>query len=136
VILGGRLGYAAFYTGGASGIPSAFTSFSGDGFITWQLLAGVGRGDELSRRAAGRARRDRLCHSWREKLSFLRVCDYIAVNVPMGMMLGRLANFNNGELWGRELPMCPWGMVFPGWRRGGAPPEPACTRRGWKVWRC
>ncbi len=38
VILGGRLGYAAFYTGGDTGIPSAFTDFSGDGFVSWKLL--------------------------------------------------------------------------------------------------
>lgn len=27
--------------------------------------------------------------------------DYVAVNVPFGMMLGRIANFINGELWGK-----------------------------------
>ncbi len=31
----------------------------------------------------------------------MRVCDYIAVNVPFGMLFGRLANFVNGELYGR-----------------------------------
>ena len=51
--------------------------------------------------------------TWRGNISFLRVCDYIAVNVPMGMMLGRLANFINGELWGRETDVA-WGMIFPG----------------------
>jgi phosphatidylglycerol:prolipoprotein diacylglycerol transferase len=41
------------------------------------------------------------------------VADYIAVNVPFGMMFGRLANFVNGELWGRPSDV-PWAMVFPG----------------------
>jgi phosphatidylglycerol:prolipoprotein diacylglycerol transferase len=53
--------------------------------------------------------------AWRNKLSFLRICDYIAVNVPFGMMFGRLANFINGELWGRPVDgYLPWEMVFPG----------------------
>jgi phosphatidylglycerol:prolipoprotein diacylglycerol transferase len=53
--------------------------------------------------------------SWRGGLSFIRVCDYIAVNVPFGMMFGRIANFINGELWGRPAgPGVPWAMVFPG----------------------
>jgi phosphatidylglycerol:prolipoprotein diacylglycerol transferase len=51
--------------------------------------------------------------SWRGKLSFLRVTDYVSVGVPMGMMLGRLANFTNGELWGRATDVS-WGMIFPG----------------------
>jgi len=49
---------------------------------------------------------------WRNKLSFLRVADYIAVNVPFGMMFGRLANFVNGELWGRPTDVS-WAMIFP-----------------------
>ena len=111
VIIGGRLGYAAFYTGGDTGIPSAFTDFSGDGFISWKLLrlwdGGMSfHGGVLGVLAAI------LWVAKRGGLSFLRVCDYVAVNVPMGYMLGRLANFVNGELWGRATDV-PWGMVFP-----------------------
>lgn len=111
VIIGGRLGYAAFYTGGDTGIPSAFTDFSGDGFVSWQLLRMWDGGMSFHGGVLGVL----AAIAWvsqREKLSFLRVCDYIAVNVPMGMMLGRLANFNNGELWGRVTDV-PWAMVFP-----------------------
>jgi phosphatidylglycerol:prolipoprotein diacylglycerol transferase len=51
----------------------------------------------------------------RNGLSFIRICDYIAVNVPFGMMFGRIANFINGELWGRPVTgELPWAMVFPG----------------------
>jgi phosphatidylglycerol:prolipoprotein diacylglycerol transferase len=51
----------------------------------------------------------------RNRLSFIRVCDYIAVNVPFGMFFGRIANFINGELWGRPVHGdLPWAMVFPG----------------------
>jgi phosphatidylglycerol---prolipoprotein diacylglyceryl transferase len=48
----------------------------------------------------------------KEGLSFLRVCDYIACVVPIGMLLGRLANFINGELWGRVTDV-PWAIIFP-----------------------
>ncbi len=48
----------------------------------------------------------------RDKLSFLRVCDYVACVVPIGMLLGRLANFVNGELWGRVTDV-PWAIIFP-----------------------
>jgi phosphatidylglycerol:prolipoprotein diacylglycerol transferase len=50
----------------------------------------------------------------RNQLSFLRVCDYISVVVPFGMLFGRLANFVNGELWGRVAGEgVAWAMVFP-----------------------
>ena len=53
--------------------------------------------------------------AWRGGLNFLRVIDYVAVVVPFGMLFGRLANFINGELWGRvaESPIA-WAMIFPG----------------------
>ena len=111
VIFGGRLGYAAFYTGGETGIPSAFTDFSGDGFISWKLLrlweGGMAfHGGLLGVTAAmGYV-------AWRDKLNFIRVVDYVAVGVPMGMLLGRLANFVNGELYGRATDV-PWAMIFP-----------------------
>nr|WP_281494627.1 prolipoprotein diacylglyceryl transferase [Qipengyuania sp. S6317L1] len=111
VILGGRLGYAAFYTGGDTGIPSAFTDFSGDGFVSWKLLRMWDGGMSFHGGLIG-VGVAMLWVSWRGNLNFLRVCDYVSVSVPMGMMLGRLANFNNGELWGRVSDV-PWAMVFP-----------------------
>ncbi|MGY6550596.1 MAG: prolipoprotein diacylglyceryl transferase [Erythrobacter sp.] len=112
VIIGGRLGYAAFYTGGETGIPSAFTDFSGDGLVSWQLLrlwdGGMAFHGGLMGVAAAMG-----YVAWRGRLNFLRVADYVSVTVPMGMMLGRLANFINGELWGRPSDV-PWAMVFPG----------------------
>jgi phosphatidylglycerol---prolipoprotein diacylglyceryl transferase len=111
VILGGRLGYALFYTGGSTGQPSLFTHFTPTETISWDLLRlwdggmsfhggviGVLLAIVFVCRKAG--------------LPFLRVCDYIAVNVPFGMFLGRMANFVNGELWGRTSDV-PWAMVFP-----------------------
>jgi phosphatidylglycerol---prolipoprotein diacylglyceryl transferase len=111
VIIGGRLGYAAFYTGGETGIPSAFTDFSGDGFVSWKLLrlwdGGMAFHGGLLGVTAAMA-----WVAWRGNLNFLRVADYVSVTVPMGMFLGRLANFINGELWGRASDV-PWAMVFP-----------------------
>ena len=43
----------------------------------------------------------------------LRVLDYVAVATPVGLFFGRLANFVNGELWGRPTDGS-WGIVFPG----------------------
>jgi phosphatidylglycerol---prolipoprotein diacylglyceryl transferase len=112
VILGGRLGYAAFYTGGETGIPSAFTDFSGDGIVSWKLLrlwdGGMAFHGGLMGVTVAMA-----YVAWRDKLNFIRVVDYVAVGVPMGMLLGRLANFVNGELWGRATDVS-WAMVFPG----------------------
>ncbi|MCT2399292.1 prolipoprotein diacylglyceryl transferase [Novosphingobium mangrovi (ex Huang et al. 2023)] len=107
IILGGRIGYATFYTGGNSNVPSMWLhpvellqlwhggmSFHGGLIGVLLALAWV---------------------SWRGGLNFLRVADYISVCVPFGMMFGRLANFVNGELWGRVVtdPDLPWAMVFP-----------------------
>ncbi|MEQ8411827.1 MAG: prolipoprotein diacylglyceryl transferase [Erythrobacter sp.] len=121
VIIGGRLGYAAFYTGGDTGIPSAFTDFSGDGFVSWKLLRLWDGGMSFHGGLIGVLAAIAFV-SWRGKLDFLRVCDYIAVNVPMGMMLGRLANFVNGELWGRQTDVA-WAMIFPG--AGEVPRHPS-----------
>jgi phosphatidylglycerol:prolipoprotein diacylglycerol transferase len=110
IILGGRLGYAMFYD------PSLFTSFEGDGFVSYRLLRLWDGGMSFHGGLMGVLAAIAFV-SLRGKLSFLRVCDYIAVNVPVGMMLGRLANFINGELWGRVIPASsdvPWAMVFPG----------------------
>jgi phosphatidylglycerol:prolipoprotein diacylglycerol transferase len=112
VILGGRLGYAAFYTGGETGIPSAFTDFSGDGIVSWKLLRLWDGGMAFHGGLAG-VTVAMAYVAWRDRLNFIRVVDYVAVGVPMGMLLGRLANFINGELWGRATDV-PWAMVFPG----------------------
>jgi phosphatidylglycerol:prolipoprotein diacylglycerol transferase len=45
-------------------------------------------------------------------LSFLRVGDYACMCGPFGLLFGRLANFVNGELWGRPSGVS-WAMVFP-----------------------
>ncbi|MGI8942958.1 MAG: prolipoprotein diacylglyceryl transferase [Qipengyuania sp.] len=97
IMLGGRLGYALFYQ------PELFTSVKL--FKLW--TGGMSfHGGVLGVLAAIS------WVAWRGGLNWLRVCDYIAVNVPFGMMFGRLANFVNGELYGRPTDVS-WAMVFP-----------------------
>ncbi|MEY4161271.1 MAG: hypothetical protein RLZZ136_1892 [Pseudomonadota bacterium] len=106
VILGGRLGYATFYTGGQTGIPSLW-AHPADLAKLWQGGMSFHGGLMGVILATGW-----VC--WRGKLSFLRVIDFVAVGVPFGMFFGRLANFVNGELWGRVAgPDVPWAMIFP-----------------------
>ncbi|MET1754255.1 prolipoprotein diacylglyceryl transferase [Novosphingobium sp. RD2P27] len=106
IILGGRLGYATFYTGGDTGIPSLW-SHPGELLSLWN--GGMSFHGGLIGVILAIA-----WVSWRGGLSFLRVADYISVCVPFGMLFGRLANFVNGELWGRVAdPSLPWAMIFP-----------------------
>lgn len=53
----------------------------------------------------------------------LSIFDLIAVVVPIGLFFGRIANFINGELWGRVAPALSWGMVFP--QAGPVPRHPS-----------
>jgi phosphatidylglycerol---prolipoprotein diacylglyceryl transferase len=48
-----------------------------------------------------------------QRLELLRLADVVAACVPIGLFFGRIANFINGELWGR-VTAAPWGMVFCG----------------------
>ncbi|WP_239805097.1 prolipoprotein diacylglyceryl transferase [Croceicoccus hydrothermalis] len=115
IIVGGRLGYAAFYD------PSLWTGWTSGETVSWDLLRLWDGGMSFHGGVAGVL----AAIAWvshRGQLQFLRVCDYIAVNVPFGMMFGRLANFVNGELWGRPADV-PWAMVFP--RAGPLPRHPS-----------
>jgi phosphatidylglycerol---prolipoprotein diacylglyceryl transferase len=58
----------------------------------------------------------------RHKLSMLSVADLCCAFAPVGLFFGRLANFVNGELWGRVTNV-PWAMVFP--RAGDLPRHPS-----------
>lgn len=98
IILGGRLGYAIFYQQELLTNPLDLLKLWGGGMSFHGGFAGV--------ILAG------LYLVWRNKLNALRVGDYIACCAPFGMFFGRMANFVNGELWGRETDV-PWGMIFP-----------------------
>ena len=57
--------------------------------------------------------------SWRNRKSFWKIADLFIVTAPIGLGLGRIGNFINGELYGRVTDV-PWGMVFP---KGGPLPR-------------
>jgi len=50
--------------------------------------------------------------SWKNKKSFLKIADLFIVTAPIGLGLGRIGNFINGELYGR-VTQVPWAMIFP-----------------------
>ena len=56
---------------------------------------------------------------WKNKKSFWKVSDLFIVTAPIGLGLGRIGNFINGELYGR-VTRVPWGMIFP---KGGPLPR-------------
>ncbi len=100
VILGGRMGYVAFYRPELFGTLDMFKLWTGGMSFHGGLIGVV-----LAI----------LFVSWRNNLKWLRVCDYVAVSVPFAYFPGRIANFINGELWGRAVQSdVPWAMVFPG----------------------
>ncbi|MDP9173422.1 MAG: prolipoprotein diacylglyceryl transferase [Planctomycetota bacterium] len=57
-----------------------------------------------------------------KKLSFLQLADCMALVTPIGLCLGRIANFINAELVGRESSV-PWAMIFPGYTRPRHPSQ-------------
>lgn len=100
VILGGRLGYVLFYQ------PSFFMDNPVEVFKVW--TGGMSfHGGFLGVVLAASV------FSYRNAVPALSVADLLAVAVPPGLFLGRLANFTNNELWGRPTDV-PWAVVFPG----------------------
>ncbi len=99
VILGGRMGYVLFYK------PLDFMADPLSIFAVWQggmsfhggFIGVLGAVAWLAQRRG---------------LRWLQITDFIAPLVPLGLALGRVGNFINGELWGRPAEV-PWAMVFP-----------------------
>lgn len=100
VVLGGRLGFVLFYDldyylanpAQIIRIDQGGMSFHG-GFLG-VVLASV-------------------WYSRKHHIPTLRLADALGVATPIGLGLGRIANFINAELWGRPTDM-PWGVIFPG----------------------
>ncbi|HYC72234.1 MAG TPA: prolipoprotein diacylglyceryl transferase [Opitutaceae bacterium] len=109
-LIGGRLGSYFLYGG--------WRSFSDDPlgvFKLWQSgmashggFAGVAVAMALFARS--------------RKVPFPHLADLVATAAPVGIFLGRIANFINGELWGR-ISNVPWAVIFPDSARPGTPPE-------------
>ena len=101
IIVGGRLGYILFY------MPSLIWEAPLEILQVWKGgmsfhggLLGVITAIVFFARA--------------NKIDLLRLGDLVAPAVPIGLFFGRIANFINGELWGRHTTL-PWGVTgFPG----------------------
>ncbi|MBL6785653.1 MAG: prolipoprotein diacylglyceryl transferase [Rickettsiales bacterium] len=106
IILGGRFGYVIFYN-----LPY-FLSYPIEAFYIWQ--GGMSFHGGLIGFTLGV-----YFHSRKEKNGFLRNMDFLACATPVGICLGRVANFINGELFGKETDAI-IGVVFP---RGGMVPR-------------
>ncbi len=99
IILGGRLGYAIFYGGAEMWLKP------------WRLLEIWKGGMSFHGGVVGVIAAVWL-FSRKIKYSFLALTDLVVLYAPIGIFLGRLANFVNDELWGRVTTV-PWAVRFP-----------------------
>ncbi len=100
VILGGRLGFVLFYQ------PAYYIAYPLEILMVWQggmAFHGGLLGVVIATYLFGR----------RHATPILSLGDLVASTVPPGLLLGRLANFTNAELWGRPSEL-PWAVIFPG----------------------
>jgi len=104
VILGGRLGYVLFYGRDSEG-HNQYLSHPLEILKLWQggmSFHGGFLGVALALPIFARVNR----------INVLALADLVAPCVPIGLFFGRIANFINGELWGRPTTV-PWGIIFP-----------------------
>lgn len=107
VLLGGRIGYVLFYQPDIYlQNPLAILAIWEGGMAFHGGLLGV------------------IVAAWiytgRQNINRLSAADAIALGVPPGLLLGRLANFINAELWGRPTDL-PWAVAFPGYAAQDCP---------------
>jgi phosphatidylglycerol:prolipoprotein diacylglycerol transferase len=99
IILGGRIGYVLFYN------PGYFAAHPLESFQLWK--GGMSfHGGFLGCVVTV------IAFALRRGIPMLSLGDLTCAAGPIGLLLGRLANFVNGELWGRPTDV-PWAMVFP-----------------------
>ncbi|WP_370227353.1 prolipoprotein diacylglyceryl transferase [Cognatishimia sp.] len=100
IILGGRMGYVLFYQPGSYlSDPLAILRVWEGGMAFHGGVIGVVLAGWIFCRRHG--------------LSKISTSDLVVLGAPVGLLLGRLANFINAELWGRPTDL-PWGVAFPG----------------------
>ena len=115
VILGGRLGYVLFY-----GLV-----YQADYYLSapWHVFAAWEGGMSFHGGLIGVVLTV-VFFARRRKVDAIRLGDLAAVATPIGLFFGRLANFVNGELWGK-VSAVPWAMVFPNPAAGPLPRHPS-----------
>jgi phosphatidylglycerol:prolipoprotein diacylglycerol transferase len=99
IILGGRIGYVVFYN------PAYFAAHPSEIVQLWNGGMSFHGGFAGCVLAV-------VLFAWRRKISILSLGDLTCAAGPIGLFLGRIANFINGELWGRVTDV-PWSLVFP-----------------------
>lgn len=100
IILGGRLGFVLFYQ------PAYYLDNPGEILAVWQ--GGMSfHGGLIGVIVAA------LIYCLKEGIPLRPTADMMAMATPAGLLLGRIANFINAELWGRPTDL-PWGVQFPG----------------------
>jgi phosphatidylglycerol:prolipoprotein diacylglycerol transferase len=99
IILGGRIGYVLFYN------PAYFVEHPTEIVQLWKGGMSFHGGFVGCVVAV-------VWFARHQKIPFLSLGDVTCAVAPIGLFLGRLANFINGELWGRASDV-PWAMVFP-----------------------
>jgi phosphatidylglycerol---prolipoprotein diacylglyceryl transferase len=110
IILGGRIGYILFYDPTMWEEPARMLKLWEGGMSFHGGAAGIVVATWL------------LCR--KEGLSTLRFVDYMVCCGPFGLFFVRLANFVNGELWGRVTDV-PWAVIFPSADAGPYPRHPS-----------
>lgn len=115
IIIGGRLGFVLFYQ------PGYYFSHPLDIPKVWQ--GGMSFHGGLIGVTLG------ALWFWRKyRPDLWSLADLLALAVPPGIFLGRIANFINAELWGRPTA-APWGVIFPGAAaQSCAAPDLPCIR--------
>ena len=111
IILGGRIGYVLFYQ------PGLYLHDPLEALKLWH--GGMSFHGGMLGLATAMFTYARL-----RDIRFLALTDVVGCVTPIGLFFGRIANFINGELWGRTTD-APWGMVFPGERAGPLPRHPS-----------
>jgi len=100
IILGGRLGFVLFYQ------PAYYFANPDEILAIWQ--GGMSfHGGLIGVILAA------LIYCLRAGIPLRPAADMMALATPVGLLLGRIANFINAELWGRQTD-APWGVIFPG----------------------
>ena len=111
VILGGRTGYVLFYN------LAEYAAHPLKVFAVWE--GGMSFHGGLTGACLGG-----FWFARKKKIACITVADLCFLTAPIGLGLGRIGNFINGELYGRVTDV-PWGMVFPDPRAGNLPRHPS-----------